>query len=65
MADYYSINDTLSHLNLTVTLTHIQLWKWQMYLSQTVRNQWSMMMADDSSDEDQDTIKVKYVYILN
>ncbi len=65
MADYYPINSTLSHLNLTVSFSHIQLWKWQMYLSQTVRNQWSMMMAaEDNPDEDQDTIKVRKTTML-
>ena len=58
LADYTPINNTLSHLNLTVTFTHIQLWKWQLYLSQTIRNQWyGHMFTDDTSEEDQDTIK--------
>lgn len=56
--DYMPINDTVSHVNLTLTFSHIQLWKWQLYLSQSVKNQWyGGMMADDSNDEDQDTIK--------
>mgnify|MGYP001810372463 CR=1 FL=1 len=65
LADYYPINSTLSSLNLTVTFTHIQLWKWQLYLSQSIRNQWyGNMFADDSSDEDQDTIQVSDFFPL-
>lgn len=56
--DYMPINSTVSHVNLTLTFTHIQLWKWQLYLSQSVKNQWyGGMLAEESSDEDQDTIK--------
>lgn len=56
--DYMPVNDTLTHVNLSLTFSHIQLWKWQLYLSQSVKNQWyGGMMADDSSEEDQDTIK--------
>ena len=37
----------------------LQLWKWQLYLSQNVKNQWfANIMQEESSDEDQDTIKV-------
>ena len=56
LSEYYPINSTLSHLNLTITFTHLQLWKWQLYLSQSMRNQFNFM-AEESSDEDQDTIK--------
>lgn len=56
--DYMPVNDTLNYLNLTLTFSHIQLWKWQLYLSQSMKNQWyGGMMGDDSTDEDQDTIK--------
>lgn len=58
-ADYQPINSTLTHVNLSLTFSHLQLWKWQMYLSQSMKNQWyGGMLADDTSDEDQDTIKV-------
>ena len=57
-SDYMPINSTLSHVNLTLTFSHIQLWKWQIYLSQSMKNQWyGGMLADDSNDDDQDTIK--------
>ncbi|CAF0939732.1 unnamed protein product [Brachionus calyciflorus] len=56
-ADYQPINDTLSHLNLSLTFSHIQLWKWQLYISQNMRSQWSNFFSDDATDEDQDTIK--------
>ncbi len=64
--DYMPINSTLSHVNLTLTFSHLQLWKWQMYLSQSMKNQWyGGMLAEDSSDEDQDTIKVFIQRLLN
>jgi len=57
-ADYQPINATLSHLNLSLTFSHLQLWKWQLYLSQGMKNQWyANVFQDDTSDEDQDTIK--------
>lgn len=58
--DYMPINDTLTHVNLSLTFSHLQLWKWQLYLSQSqqVKNSWyNGMLAEDSNDEDQDTIK--------
>jgi len=48
----------VSSLNLTLTFSHLQLWKWQLYVSQSVKNQWyGSMLQEDSSDDDQDTIK--------
>jgi len=56
--DYQPINDTLTHLNLSLTFSHLQLWKWQLYVSQTMRNQWyGGLLGEDSNDDDQDTIK--------
>lgn len=56
--DYMPINDTLTHVNLTLTFSHLALWKWQLYLSQSMRNQWyGGLLEEDSTDEDQDTIK--------
>lgn len=49
-----------SNLNLTITIAPIQLWKWQMFISQNLRQSWyGNMFGDDRNDEDQDTIKVK------
>ena len=58
--DYQPINSTLSHVNLSLTFSHIQLWKWQIYLSQSMKGQlYGGLLGDDSgNDEDQDTIKV-------
>ncbi|RNA33977.1 cleft lip and palate transmembrane protein -like [Brachionus plicatilis] len=56
-SDYQPINDTLTHLNLSLTFTHLQLWKWQLYVSQSMKNQWSNYFSDDASEEDQDTLK--------
>jgi len=58
-SDYQPINSTLSHLNLSLTFSHLQLWKWQLYLSQSMRSSWGQMFTDDNADEDQDTIKVR------
>ena len=56
-ADYQPINDTLTQLNLSITFSHMQLWKWQLYVSQSMKNQWSNYFSDDTSEEDQDTLK--------
>lgn len=65
-ADYQPINATLSHLNLSLTFSHLQLWKWQLYLSQGMKNQWyANVFQDDTSDEDQDTIKVIFSAVLD
>ena len=64
-SDYQPINDTLTHLNLSLTFTQLQLWKWQLYVSQSMKNQWyGGMLAEDSTDEDQDTLKVFTLIIL-
>jgi hypothetical protein len=49
-----------SNVSIHLTYSPIQLWKWQLYLSQSMRNQWfGNMMQEDSNDDDQDTIKVE------
>ena len=64
-SDYQPINSTLTYLNLSVTFSHLQLWKWQLYLSQSMRSQWyGNMLSDDTSEEDQDTIKVSLIYYI-
>ncbi len=56
--DYMPINDTLTHVNLTLTFSHLSLWKWQMYLSQSMKSQWyGGLLEEEHSDDDQDTIK--------
>ncbi|CAF1488397.1 unnamed protein product [Rotaria magnacalcarata] len=58
LSDYYPINDTMDHLNLTVTVAPIQLWKWQMYVSQNVRQSWyGNILGDEENDDDQDAMK--------
>jgi len=45
-------------LNLTITVAPIQLWKWQMYISQNLRQSWyGNLLGDEENDEDQDTMK--------
>jgi hypothetical protein len=57
-SDFQPVNSTVPSLNLTLTFSHLQLWKWQLYVSQSVKNQWyGGMLQEDSSDDDQDTIK--------
>jgi hypothetical protein len=42
-----------------MTIAPIQLWKWQMYISQNLRQSWyGNMLGEDSGDEDQDAMKV-------
>ncbi|CAF0977717.1 unnamed protein product [Adineta steineri] len=58
LVDYYPVNNTLDKLNLTITVAPIQLWKWQMYISQNLRQSWyGNMLGDEENDEDQDTMK--------
>ncbi|CAF4854999.1 unnamed protein product, partial [Rotaria magnacalcarata] len=58
LSDYYPINDTIDKLNLTITVAPIQLWKWQMYVSQNLRQSWyGNLLGDEPNDEDQDTMK--------
>lgn len=48
----------ISHLDLHLTFSPLQLWKWQLYLSQSTRNQFlGGMLQEDSNEEDQDTMK--------
>ncbi|CAF2807681.1 unnamed protein product [Rotaria sp. Silwood2] len=58
LADYYPINNTIDKLNLTITVAPIQLWKWQMFISQNMRQSWyGNLFNDEQNDEDQDTLK--------
>ncbi|CAF3245984.1 unnamed protein product [Rotaria socialis] len=58
LSDYYPLNDTIDKLNLTITVAPIQLWKWQMYVSQNLRQSWyGNLLGDEPNDEDQDTMK--------
>ena len=64
-SDYQPINSTLSHLNLSLTFSHLQLWKWQLYLSQSMRHQWYGMLTEETSNgDDQDTIKVSLTTVV-
>jgi hypothetical protein len=47
-------------LNLTITVAPIQLWKWQMYISQNLRQSWyGNLLGEDENDDDQDAMKVR------
>ena len=55
---YSSIS--LRTLNLTITVAPIQLWKWQMYISQNLRQSWyGNILGEEDNDDDQDAMKVK------
>nr|ACD37578.1 cleft lip and palate associated transmembrane protein [Philodina roseola] len=57
-SDYFPLNKTIENLNLTVTIAPIQFWKWQIYMSQTIRKSWTgNLFGDEENEEDQDTIK--------
>lgn len=60
MSDYQPINETTQMLNLSVTFAPTSLFKWQLYVSQTMRNRWMSVLGSDiaeESDEDQDSLK--------
>ncbi len=51
-----------SRLNLTITVAPIQLWKWQMYISQNLRQSWyGNLLGEDENDDDQDAMKVRKI----
>ena len=37
-ADYIPLNETVTHVNLSITYTPMSLFKWQLYASQQMRN---------------------------
>jgi hypothetical protein len=54
------LNIFSSTLNLTVTVAPIQLWKWQMYISQNLRQSWyGNLLGEEENDGDQDAMKVR------
>jgi hypothetical protein len=53
-------------LNLTITVAPIQLWKWQMYISQNLRQSWyGNLLGDEENDDDQDAMKVNMTILLD
>ena len=48
-------------LNLTLVYAPLSMFRWQMYAAQGMRNRWYSILGEDfieSSDEDQDSLKV-------
>ncbi|CAK9302329.1 unnamed protein product [Gordionus sp. m RMFG-2023] len=45
-SDYQPINSSIDFLNLTLTFSPISLFKWQMYVSQNVKNKWMTMLTE-------------------
>jgi hypothetical protein len=53
-------------LNLTITVAPIQLWKWQMYISQNLRQSWyGNLLGEEENDDDQDAMKVNKIESIN
>ncbi|CAK8688501.1 unnamed protein product [Clavelina lepadiformis] len=60
MREHTPINSSVKQLNLCLTFQPITMWKLQMYVSQSMRNQWYNVLGDDyaqESEEDQDSVK--------
>lgn len=63
------VNSTTPELKLRVTYAPMSLFKWQMYLSQSMRKSWYTGILGETEqdklndDEDQDTFKVSYYSI--
>ncbi|CAF2523828.1 unnamed protein product [Rotaria sp. Silwood2] len=58
LTDYYPVNNTIDNLNVTITVAPIQLWKWQMYISQNLRQSWyGNLLGEEENDDDQDAMK--------
>ncbi|XP_012540491.1 cleft lip and palate transmembrane protein 1 homolog [Monomorium pharaonis] len=58
--DYQPLNNTVEQLELRLTYQPLSLFKWQIYMAQSVRNKWTssfMGEASDDDDNDQDTLK--------
>ncbi|XP_017797137.1 PREDICTED: cleft lip and palate transmembrane protein 1 homolog [Habropoda laboriosa] len=58
--DYQPLNDTVKELELQLTYQPLSLYKWQIYVVQTMKNKWAFSFMGDSSDEDdndEDTLK--------
>ncbi|XP_074601103.1 uncharacterized protein LOC141855105 [Brevipalpus obovatus] len=58
--DYYPINSTLKELPLFLTFQPLSMFKWQLYVTQTMRSQWNNYLGGElmeESDASQDSIK--------
>ncbi|XP_055334476.1 putative lipid scramblase CLPTM1 [Paramacrobiotus metropolitanus] len=42
--DYMPLNETTKTVNLTLTYYPLSLWKWQLYVSQSMSNKWTKML---------------------
>ncbi|XP_043499440.1 cleft lip and palate transmembrane protein 1 homolog [Polistes fuscatus] len=57
--DYQPLNNTVKELELRLVYQPLSLFKWQIYVAQSMRNKWTSFMGDmsDEDDTDQDTLK--------
>jgi len=59
LSDYMPINETTPKLEYSITYSPISMFKWQLYISQSMRSQWNQYFGDtaETSDKEQDMIK--------
>jgi len=59
LSEYMPINETTPDLEYQITFSPISMFKWQLYISQSMRSQWNQYLGDtvEQSDQEQDMIK--------
>lgn len=59
VSDYMPINETTPELEFEIIFSPISMFKWQLYISQSMRSQWNQYLGDtaEHSDKEQDMIK--------
>lgn len=59
LSDYMPVNETTPKLEYYITFSPISMFKWQLYVSQSMRSQWSQYLGETSenTDKEQDMIK--------
>ena len=59
LSDYMPINETTPKLEFSIIYSPISMFKWQMYISQSMRSQWNQYLGDtvEQTDMEQDMIK--------
>ncbi|XP_057307208.1 putative lipid scramblase CLPTM1 [Hydractinia symbiolongicarpus] len=59
VSDYMPVNDTTPKLEYNIVYSPISMFKWQLYVSQSMRSQWNQYLGDsvEQTDSEQDMIK--------
>lgn len=47
--DFQPLNNTVTELELRLTYQPLSLWKWQLYLAQTMRKKWTSSFLGECS----------------